>query len=134
MTPDDLSYIHSAAFTMSRPWSAQEFETLMGNPHTHLFSRPTGFALLQVIAGEAELMTIAVHPDDQGKGAGRQLMLQWMEAVDATEAFLEVAADNAAALHLYTAHGFAEVARRKSYYARKSGGFADAIVMRSSLT
>lgn len=134
MTPHDLSLIHTAAFTMSRPWTEQEFETLLSNPHTHLFTRPTGFALLQVIAGEAELLTIAVHPDAQGEGTGQQLMADWITGVQATEAFLEVAADNAPARHLYTANGFAEVARRKSYYARKSGDSVDAIVMRAPLT
>ena len=95
MTPNELSQIHSAAFTMSRPWSAQEFEDLLRNKHTHLFTCPQGFALVQVIAGEAELLTIAVHPDAQGKGAGGTLMSKWMSSVDADEAFLEVAADNA---------------------------------------
>jgi ribosomal-protein-alanine N-acetyltransferase len=134
MTPHDLSQIHAAAFTLSRPWTALEFKTLLGNPHTHLFVRPAGFALLQLIAGEAELLTIAVHPDAQGKGTGQQLMADWMAGVQATEAFLEAAADNTHALQLYTANGFAEVARRKSYYARKSGDSVDAIVMRAALT
>jgi len=134
MTPYELSQIHSAAFTMSRPWSAQEFATFLSNPHTHLFARPTGFALVQVIAGEAELLTIAVHPDAQGKGTGHKLMSEWLFKVDATEAFLEVAADNNAARYLYNAYGFAEVARRKSYYARKGSNSVDAIVMRKTFT
>lgn len=134
MTPQDLSQIHSAAFTQSRPWSAEEFETLLSNPHTFLFSKTNGFALLQVIAGEAELLTIAVHPKGQGKGIGHSLMRDWMAGVAATEAFLEVAADNLGAIHLYETHGFAQVARRKSYYARKAGDSVDAIVMRSRLT
>jgi ribosomal-protein-alanine N-acetyltransferase len=134
MTPHELSRIHSAAFTMSRPWNAQEFTTLLSNPHTRLFAHPTGFALVQVIAGEAELLTIAVHPDAQGKGTGHKLMSEWLSKVDATEAFLEVAADNNAARHLYNSYGFAEVARRKSYYARKSSNSVDAIIMRKAFT
>ena len=133
MTPNELSQIHSAAFTMSRPWSTQEFEALLRNKHTHLFTCPQGFALVQVIAGEAELLTIAVHPDAQGKGAGGTLMSKWMSSVDAGKAFLEVASDNDAARHLYTVHGFAEVARRSAYYARGLGDSIDAIVMRRAL-
>ena len=131
MTPSELSQIHSAAFTMSRPWSAQEFEELLRNKHTHLFTCTQGFALVQVIAGEAELLTISVHPDAQGKGAGGTLM--WMSSVNADEAFLEVAADNHAARHLYEAHGFAGVAHRSAYYARDLGGSVDAIIMRRAL-
>lgn len=134
MTPDALAQIHSTAFTVSRPWGAQEFETLLNNPHTHLYARPEGFALVQVIAGEAELLTIAVQPDFQGQGIGQSLMADWLKTVDATEAFLEVAQDNAAAIHLYQSYGFAEVARRNSYYARKSNIYVDAIVMRAPLT
>ena len=133
MTPSELSQIHGAAFTMSRPWSAPEFEDLLHNKHTHLFTCPQGFALVQVIAGEAELLTIAVHPDAQGKGAGGTLMSKWMSSVDADEAFLEVASDNDAAKHLYTVHGFAEVARRSAYYARGLGDSIDAIVMHRAL-
>ena len=133
MTPSELSQIHGAAFTMSRPWSAPEFEDLLHNKHTHLFTCPQGFALVQVIAGEAELLTIAVHPDAQGKGAGGTLMSKWMSSVDADEAFLEVAADNLAAKHLYALHGFAEVTRRSAYYARDLGDSVDAIVMRIAL-
>lgn len=134
MTPHDLDLIHSAAFTASRPWGAQEFATLLSNPHIQLFARPTGFALVQLIAGEAELLTIAVHPDAQRMGIGQQLMDDWMKAVDVNQAFLEVAADNTPAQHLYTANGFVEIARRKSYYARKTGETIDAIVMRTYLT
>jgi ribosomal-protein-alanine N-acetyltransferase len=61
-------------------------------------------------------------------------MSEWLSKVDATEAFLEVAADNDAARHLYNAYGFAEVARRKSYYARKGSNSVDAIVMRKTFT
>ena len=133
MNPNELSQIHSAAFTMSRPWSTQEFEALLRNKHTHLFTCPQGFALVQVIAGEAELLTIAVHPDAQGKGAGGTLMSKWMSSVNAGEAFLEVASDNDAARHLYTVHGFAEVTRRSAYYARDLGDSIDAIVMHRAL-
>jgi ribosomal-protein-alanine N-acetyltransferase len=133
MTPSELNQIHSAAFTTSRPWSAQEFEELLSNKHTHLFTCAQGFVLVRVIAGEAELLTIAVHPDAQGKGTGGILMSKWMSSLDADEAFLEVAADNVSAKHLYARHGFACVARRSAYYARDVGDPVDAIVMRRAL-
>jgi ribosomal-protein-alanine N-acetyltransferase len=134
VTPNELSDIHTAAFTDARPWSPREFEQLLSNPHTHLFTQEYGFALVQLIAGEAELLTIAVHPKAQGQGQGHHLMRKWMHAVSPADMFLEVAQDNTAARHLYQTHGFAEVARRKSYYARKSGVSVDAIVMRMPST
>ena len=45
---------------------------------------------------------------------------------------LEVAVDNDAAMALYGAAGFAEVARRRGYY-RRDGNAVDAIVMRRNL-
>jgi ribosomal-protein-alanine N-acetyltransferase len=46
-----------------------------------------------------------------------------------TRVFLDVAADNVAALALYESLGFAEVGRRKSYYARGLDPRMDAIMM-----
>jgi len=55
------------------------------------------------------------------------------------ELFLEVAADNVAAIALYKATGFVAVGRRKDYYQNKNATDAgnvsqiDAIVMRRTL-
>jgi ribosomal-protein-alanine N-acetyltransferase len=51
----------------------------------------------------------------------------------AKKLFLEVAADNAAALKLYTKLGFAKVSERKGYYPRPDGTPATAIVMARDL-
>ena len=134
MTPDTLAQIHAAAFTTDRSWSAQEFQTLQNSPHTHVTATPAGFALWRSVAGEAELLTIAVHPTHQNKGLGRQLMSRWMAqaASSADTALLEVAADNSAARKLYVHFGFQIVAIRKNYYSRPSGK-ADAVLMRAPL-
>jgi ribosomal-protein-alanine N-acetyltransferase len=47
--------------------------------------------------------------------------------------FLEVAADNAAALRLYKGLGFAAVGRRKAYYRRPGGQPVDAVVLALAL-
>ena len=133
MTPAQLSTIHTAAFTHSRGWSADEFAALLGSAHCTLICEPDGFALVRTVAGEAELLTIAVSPGRQGQGAGRKLMHRWLEATPADEAFLEVGADNTAAIALYASCGFAQVARRAAYYPRANGPDVDAIVMRRPL-
>lgn len=134
MTPADLAAIHAAAFTQSRPWGVGEFASLLEHPTTEVYVHERGFAMVQNIAGEAELLTIAVMPKAQGKGLGRALMYEWMQGIDASEAFLEVAEDNAPALALYKSCGFAQVGRRKAYYVRKDSPSVDAIVMRCALT
>ncbi|ASM71255.1 MULTISPECIES: ribosomal protein S18-alanine N-acetyltransferase [Roseobacteraceae] len=135
MTPLHMAHIHAAAFTSARPWSADEFAALLDNPHVFASSQPQGFALVREVAGEAELLTIAVHPDHQGQGIGRVLMVQWMDRVrpTASEAFLEVAADNAPALALYTACGFGQAGLRAAYYPRANAPAVDAVLMRASL-
>ena len=134
MTPDKMALIHAAAFTTERSWSAQEFRDLQANSHTHLSTRAQGFALWRSLAGEAELLTVAVHPAQQNKGTGRHLMEMWMTqaATSAETAFLEVAADNGPARNLYANFGFTTVATRQNYYTRPNGN-VDALLMRASL-
>jgi ribosomal-protein-alanine N-acetyltransferase len=134
MTPDALADLHRAAFRHDRPWSADEFRALLASPHCHLAPAPHGFALWRAVAGEAELLTIATHPDHQCRGIATALMRQWMHSAtaQADTAFLEVAADNDPAITLYARHGFVTVARRPAYYARPATR-VDALVMRAPL-
>lgn len=136
MTPAEMALIHAAAFTQSRPWSEQEIRDLLSSPLTFATTAPHGFALIRVIADEAELLTIAVHPDHQRKGMSRTLMANWQaEATTrgATSAFLEVAADNTPARMLYDLCGYRPTGTRRGYYARKDGPAVDAIVMSRDL-
>jgi tRNA threonylcarbamoyladenosine biosynthesis protein TsaB len=89
-----------------------------------------GFVVGRVIAGEAEVLTLAVRPAFRRRGLGRALLSAVLAAADA--AFLEVAEDNVAAIALYRGLGFERVGRRGAYYSRRSGA-ADAIVMRRAL-
>ncbi|MEM9871975.1 MAG: ribosomal protein S18-alanine N-acetyltransferase [Pseudomonadota bacterium] len=134
MTPDDMARLHAAAFDTERPWSSDEFAALCARATTSVAHAAQGFALWRATAGEAELLTIAVHPAHQGRGLGQALMRDWMAdaAHQADIAFLEVAADNAAACALYAKCGFDEVARRTDYYTR-AGGKADALILRAAL-
>lgn len=136
MTPDQLAILHRAAFTTERPWTAAEFAELLESQFVRLHPHPAGFALSRTIAGESELLTVAVHPDHQRTGIGRAVLRQWLSelAPNTESAFLEVAADNTAAITLYAAEGFAEIARRAGYYARKNAAAADALVMRRDVT
>ena len=95
-----------------------------------------GFALGRVIADEAELLTIAVHPEAQGAGIGKKLMSEFHTAAKsrgASRAFLEVADDNGAARALYLGAGYGESGRRVGYYNRAHSAPIDAITMERAL-
>ena len=85
----------------------------------------------RAVAGEAELLTLVVESAARRRGIGRALLVRFEIAAyqnDARDAFLEVAADNTAALTLYQAAGWQEVGRRSGYYAG-----IDALLLRKSL-
>lgn len=136
MTPSEMAAIHAAAFITERGWSAQEFTDLLAQPYTAAFTAPGGFALTRTLAGESELLTLAVDPRHQRRGIARALLTAWLDAVQAKAdtAFLEVAADNLAALTLYEQQGFTRSGLRKAYYRRQGGPSVDAVLMIRLLT
>lgn len=132
-----MAAIHAAAFTQTRPWSEDEFSGFLNDPLCFALGDAHCFALIRVVADEAELLTIATHPDHQRRGLARRLMSLWLRTArtkGADRAFLEVAADNAPARALYDACGFQTCGMRKGYYARSDDTRMDAIVMASDLT
>lgn len=137
MTAEAMARLHARAFDgQGRAWSSEEFETLLQSPHVVTVGGTRCFALGRVVAGEAELLTIATDPDHQGQGLGRACLLRYeSEALHrgAEAFFLEVAEDNPAARALYARAGYAEVARRTGYYARPDGGAVDAMVLRKEI-
>nr|WP_192867680.1 ribosomal protein S18-alanine N-acetyltransferase [Thaumasiovibrio occultus] len=90
-----------------------------------------GYFYGQQVAGEATLLNVAVAPEQQGKGIGRQLVEAFMaEAAQlgGEEGWLEVRESNERAYRLYEALGFNEIDRRDGYYPTKNGREA-ALVM-----
>jgi ribosomal-protein-alanine N-acetyltransferase len=131
MTSQQLAAIHAECFTVPRPWSAEEFADMLG-----LCAQPDGFALGRVAGPEAELLTLAVRPAEQGKGTGRQLLRQYEAEArkrGATEAFLEVAVDNDIAIHLYRSEGYTDAGWRKDYYEGPTGTKISCLVLRKEL-
>ena len=127
-----MARLHAAAFVMPRPWSAAEIADLLASPWCFALTEAEGFVMGRVIAGEAELLTIAVEPASQGRGVGRTLMLRFLDEVarrGGTRVFLEVAETNAAARALYARTGFDESGRRRGYFRAPDGQAVDAVVM-----
>lgn len=122
------------------PWSEAGFwSELAGVPLTRYYvvaeddGDLVGYGGLMTVPPEADVQTVAVRSDQQGRGLGRVLVLDLLaEAARrgcATVA-LEVRADNAAARHLYSSLGFAEIGSRRGYY----GPGADALILRRQLS
>jgi ribosomal-protein-alanine N-acetyltransferase len=136
MTSQQLAAIHAECFTVPRPWSAEEFADMLGAENIFLCAQPDGFALGRVAGPEAELLTLAVRPAEQGKGTGRQLLRQYEAEArkrGATEAFLEVAVDNDIAIHLYRSEGYTDAGWRKDYYEGPTGTKISCLVLRKEL-
>jgi ribosomal-protein-alanine N-acetyltransferase len=106
------------------PWSAAAVGALIADGLTRawvarLADEVVGGALVRVVAGEGELLRIAVRPEARRDGIGRVLLDAVLSAIaDACPlgVHLEVRASNVAARHLYTRAGFIERGRRRDYY------------------
>ena len=80
-----------------------------------------GYLLANIIADEAEILSVAVSSEYQNLGKGNGLLkyfFAFMAVKNVKTVVLEVAADNNAALILYHSHGFIEFGRRAAYYKR----------------
>ncbi|MDQ2065929.1 ribosomal protein S18-alanine N-acetyltransferase [Xinfangfangia sp. CPCC 101601] len=136
MTPEALAALHQSCFQTPPPWSAADFASLTADPLVFLLTEgEAGFLLGRAVAGEAELLTLAVAPDSRRLGLGRKLVAAFLTTAGtrgAEQAFLEVSAENPAAIALYESQGFQTAGRRRGYYAAE-GRRIDALVMARAL-
>ncbi|QDY40856.1 ribosomal protein S18-alanine N-acetyltransferase [Candidatus Pantoea soli] len=121
------------------PWSEQTFASNQGerflNYRLQADGKLAGFAITQVVLDEASLFNIAVDPDFQRRGYGRQLLqhlISELEKRDVMTLWLEVRASNHAAIALYEQLEFHQVSVRPNYYPTASGR-EDAIIMALTL-
>ncbi len=127
----------------ARPWTRALFERELRNPRSRLVvavetrgqGSPAviGYSASWLVADEAHLLNLAVHPWRQGAGIGRCLLEDVVEDCrrrGARVLFLEVRMGNRPARRLYTRFGFREIGVRRGYY----GPGQDAIVMELRLT
>lgn len=132
MTPADMAAIHASAFTMPRPWTEAEIAAAMADPLGLVLTESSGFLLGRVVAGEAELLTLAVDPRMRRQGIGRRLVTAFVARARAHGAgpiFLEVAATNHAARALYENCGFSLRGSRRNYYRDAAGQQVDALIL-----
>lgn len=137
---EECAALHAASFTF--PWPPEDIEALLLASSTFAdgaFGKGRemqGFILSRRAADEAEILTIAVKPRRRGQGIAGKLMranMAQLQAAGAKSWFLEVEAQNTAALALYKRFGFEQVGERKSYYRKADGDAALAYILRRSL-
>ncbi len=132
-----MAAVHAASFPQA--WDARAIATSLSGPGAFGFvvrdPAVVGFVLAHAIADEAEILTLAVSPASRRRGGAAALV----EAAagrafvaGARTLFLEVAADNTAALALYRGAGFIQAGLRSGYYPRADGP-VDALVLRRDL-
>jgi len=91
-----------------------------------------GYAGLAVAGGDGDVQTLAVRGDRQGAGLGGRLLRALLVEAgrrSCTQVFLEVRADNVAAIALYARHGFERIGARPRYYHDGT----DALLLRAPL-
>jgi ribosomal-protein-alanine N-acetyltransferase len=137
MTPEALAALHKRCFVTPRPWAAAEFALYDSDPLVFLLiEADAGFLLGRAVAGEAEVLTLAVSPESRRLGLGTKLLARFTYQArlrGAQTAFLEVSAANAPAVALYESAGFSTTGRRKGYYTGPDGVRIDALVMARAL-
>jgi ribosomal-protein-alanine N-acetyltransferase len=117
--------IERAAFEDA--WPARTFETELRNGFADYFlavrpgvpERVLGYAGVWYMPEQLHLVTIGVHPEDQGRGIGGRLLLEVFRRAERAElatVALEVRASNQRARALYARFGFDEVGTRRGYY------------------
>ena len=129
-----LAALHAAAFPPEERWGESALRLMLGLEGAFGIvaagaEGPAGFVLARAVAGEAEILTIAVDPAAQRGGLGTALLGAAMEAAaghGAAVLFLEVSERNAPARALYARAGAERVGLRRGYYPDGS----DALVLR----
>jgi len=134
-----IAALHGISF--HRGWSDGEIERLLIDrsvlAHRAVVGRRlVGFILSRQVAGEAEILSVAVAPARRGKGLSRRLLdmhLRRLAALGSRTVFLEVDDDNVPARRLYARAGFREVGRRPAYYQDGPDKSTAALVLRRDL-
>jgi ribosomal-protein-alanine N-acetyltransferase len=129
-----MSRVHALSFDSC--WSAPDIVDLARMPGAFSLAVESeeaidAFILVRAMAGEAEVLTLAVAPALRRRGVGRDLVeAAALLAAEkgAARLFLEVDTHNEAAVALYRSLGFDQIGVRRDYYAHADGSRADALV------
>ncbi|MCJ8162126.1 ribosomal protein S18-alanine N-acetyltransferase [Acinetobacter zhairhuonensis] len=123
----------------SHPWTISQFQDAVESYQSTVIEQAgqvVGFCILQPVLDEANLLLMAIHPNQQGKGLGFQLLELSIALLknQPVQIFLEVRESNQAAIALYEKAGFHQIDLRKNYYPSPNGGREHAIIMVKACT
>ena len=137
----ELVYLLGLCFPHERkPWSANQWQDFCVRPESvgfaatgsdDLSSSLEAVLIAQVLDQEAEIITLAVHPEKRRRGLARRLIEELTKTVannPKKRILLEVAESSLPARKLYESMGFQVFHRRTGYYKGYSGS-DDALLM-----
>jgi len=138
---DALCQLHEQSFWQG--WDEEAFRAFLQDMNlfclcARLIGQPRriiGFVVARFVAGEAEIITLAVEPSWRCQGVGYGLvdsLLRHLYQQRAEVLFLEVEENNEAARKLYRRFSFEEVGRRQAYY-QTAQGRRDALILKRHL-
>jgi ribosomal-protein-alanine N-acetyltransferase len=133
LTPEDaarIAEIHKQSFPVS--WPENEMlehiqKDLCLGVYLHEGAPLEAFILVQTALDQADVLTIATHPDHRRKGHAKTLLnAAEMKLKDRniSSLYLDVSEKNEGALALYRHCGFQAVGRRPAYYRTAAGRVA----------
>jgi ribosomal-protein-alanine N-acetyltransferase len=121
---DAVMAIEQVSF--ANPWQRVLFQAELKHKHALVLAALTlpgetlaAYLCLWLVAVEAQVQNLAVHPAFRQRGVGRYLLVRGLDEArrrGARVANLEVRPSNLAARRLYASLGFYEVGRRPGYY------------------
>ncbi|MBY0429378.1 MAG: GNAT family N-acetyltransferase, partial [Alphaproteobacteria bacterium] len=79
-----MASLHAASFAEPQQWTAESIRGLMLQPTTHSFAlmqhdAMLGFMMASFVAGESEILTLAIHPEQRRKGYAKRLIKHFIQ-------------------------------------------------------
>lgn len=144
---NDIIRLYQLCFSLSSigVWSEESLLTTLNLTTTKVFlltlnsdivAQPIGFAVLQVVDEEVELLSIGIIPEKQNKGIGKLFLSRiktQLQNLKYQKIFLEVNAENKTAIFVYKYSGFQILTKRIGYYRGENGALYDCLVMALNL-
>ncbi|MCU4408118.1 ribosomal protein S18-alanine N-acetyltransferase [Acinetobacter junii] len=123
----------------THPWSKKQFQESLLSYQCTVYetkNQIVGFCILQPVLDEANLLLMAIHPSQQGKGLGYELLDYSIQLLknNPIQIFLEVRQSNHAAIRLYEKTDFHQIDLRKNYYPNLDGTKEHAVIMVKTCT
>ncbi|MDP4133925.1 MAG: ribosomal protein S18-alanine N-acetyltransferase [Bacillota bacterium] len=118
-------------------WSSEGMKDELSQSYANYFvaeedNKIIGFGGFYFFIDESEIVRIAVHKDNRGRGCGRAILIAMVDeakSLGAKNIFLEVRESNVVARKLYESMGFISYNIREKYYE----GIEDAVLYRRKL-